>query len=92
MWKEKHKTLEVQNNGTPWAINSRAIILDDHLICKVKDIAIKTCQAGGVINRRQIDNIAKGVVRVNNPDILKKFGRTVELINWWARGIFTQLN
>ena len=36
---------------------------------KVKDIATGTRQAGGVINRRQILNIAKSVIRENNPDI-----------------------
>ena len=56
-------------------------LLDDSLIKKVKDIAIGTCQPGGVINRRQIVNIGKSVVRANNPDILKEFGGTVELTN-----------
>ena len=36
----------------------RTIILDDHLIRKVKDITIGTRQAGDVIDRRQIVNIA----------------------------------
>ena len=70
----------------------RPNILDDHLIRKVMDIAIGTRQAGGVINRKQIVNIAKGVVKANNPDILKEFGVTVELTNRWARGILTKLN
>ena len=66
--------------------------MDDHLIRKVKDIAIGTRQAGGVFNRRQILNIAKGVIRANNPNILKEFGGTVELTDRWARGILTKLN
>ena len=66
--------------------------MDDKLIKKVKDIAIGTRQAGGVINRRQIVNIAKGVVRANNPDILKEFGGTVELTNRWARSVLSDLN
>ena len=32
--------------------------MDDNLIKKVKDIAIATRQGGGVINRKQIVNIA----------------------------------
>ena len=59
----------------------RPNLLDENLIKKVKDIAIGTPQAGGVINRRQILNIAKGVVKSNNPDILVEFGGTVELTN-----------
>ena len=66
--------------------------MDDHLIRKVKDIAIGTRQVGGVINRRQILKIAKGVIRANNPDILKEFSGTVELTDRWTRGILTKLN
>ena len=57
--------------------------MDDNLIKKVKGIAIGTRQDGGVINRRQIVNIAKGVVRANNPDILKEFGWTVADLSTW---------
>ena len=66
--------------------------MDDNLIKKVKDIAIGTGQASGVISRRQIVNIAKGIVRENNPDILKGFGGTIELINRWARSVLSDLN
>ena len=40
-------------------------MLDKHLIRKVKDIATETQQVGGVVNRRQILNIAKVVIRSN---------------------------
>ena len=66
--------------------------MDDCLIGKVKDIATGTRQIGGVINRRQILNIDEGVIRENNPDILKEFGGTVELTDRWARSILTTLN
>ena len=56
----------------------RPNILDDHLIRKVKDNATGTRQASGVVNRREILNIAKGVIRVSNPDILKEFVGIVE--------------
>ena len=66
--------------------------MDDNLIKKVKDIAVGTRQAGDVINKRQIVNIAKDVVKENNPNILKKFGGTVELTNRWARSVLSDLN
>ena len=66
--------------------------MEDNLIKKVKDIAIVTRQAGGVINRMQIVNIAKSVVRANNPDILKEFSETVELTTRWARRVLSDLN
>ena len=55
----------------------RPNVLDDHLIRKVKNIAMGTRQAGGVINRKQTFNIAEGVIRGNNSGILKEFGETV---------------
>ena len=53
--------------------------LDGNLIKKVKDIAIGTRSARGVINRKQILNIMKGVVKANNPSSLKKFGGKLHL-------------
>ena len=67
-------------------------ILDNHLIRKVKDIAIGTRQAGRFINRSQISNIAKDVISANNSDILKEFNGTLKLTDRGARGILTKLN
>ena len=46
----------------------------------------------GVINRKQVLNIAKGVIRANNPVILKECDGTVELTDRWGRGILTKFN
>ena len=83
-WKNKCKT-----GGDNFVFKKvgRPNLLDDNLIKKVKDIAIGTRQAGGVINTRQVVNIAKGVVRANNPDILKESSGTVELTNRWSRSV-----
>ena len=59
--------------------------MDDHLIRKVKEIAIGSRQTGEVINRRQILNIAKGVNWANKPDILKELGGTAKLTDRWTR-------
>ena len=88
-WKNKFKT---GTDSFVFKKVGRPNLLDNNLIKKVEDIAIGTRQAGGVINRRQIVNIAKGVVRANNPDILKEFGGTVELTNRWARSVLCDLN
>ena len=77
-WKNKCKT---RGDNFVFKKTRRPDLLDDNLIKKVKDIAIGTRQAGGVINRRQIVSIAKGIVRANNPNILKDFDDTVELTN-----------
>ena len=55
------------------------------MIKKVKDIAFGTRSAGRVINRKQILNIANGVVKANNPNSLKEFGGKLELTDRWAR-------
>ena len=56
-------------------------MLDETQLKKVKDIAIGTRAAGGVINRKQVLNIPKDVIRANNPNALKAFGGSV----WWKR-------
>ena len=61
------------------------------MLKKVKDIAIGTRAAGGVINRKQILNIAKGVVRANNPNALKEFGGNLDLTDRWTRDVLKQL-
>ena len=88
-WKNKFKT-----GGDNFVSKKvgRPNLLEDNLIKKVKDIAIVTRQAGGVINRMQIVNIAKSVVRANNPDILKEFSGTVELTTRWVRIVLSDLN
>ena len=57
----------------------------------MKDIAIGARAPGGVINRKQILNIAKGVVKASNPSSLKKFGRTLELTDRWARDLLDSM-
>ena len=66
--------------------------LSDDLLRKVKDIAIGTRMAGGVVNRRQLINIGKGVLRANDPHLLKEFGGHVDLSKDWAKRIFKKLN
>ena len=66
-------------------------MLDKTLLKKVKDIAIGTRAAGGVVNRKQILNIAKGVVRANNPSELKEFGGSLDLTRDVARDVLKQL-
>ena len=65
----------------------RPNLLDEYLLKKVKNIAIGTRAAGGVINRRLFLNIAKGVVKANNPNTLKEYGGSLELTDRWARGV-----
>ena len=65
--------------------------LDSGMLKKVKDIALETRMAGGVINRRQLRSIATGVVRVNITNPLKEYGGNLVLTNKWARGVLEKL-
>ena len=55
------------------------------MIKKIKDIIVGTRIAGRVINRCTVICIANGVIRANQPNLLKEFGGTVELTDCWAR-------
>ena len=66
----------------------RPNLLDETLPKKVKDIAIGTRAAGGVINRKQI---LKVVVRANNPSALREFGGSLNLTDHWARDVLKRL-
>ena len=68
----------------------RPNLLDETLLKKVKNIAIGTRAAAGVINRKPILDIAKGVVKANNPNALKEFGGSLELTDFWARDVLKQ--
>ena len=81
-WNLKYK--DGANNVTFKKVG-RPNLLDDNLIKKVKAIAFRTRSAGGVINRKQILNIANGVEKTNNPNSLKGFGGKLELTDRWAR-------
>ena len=80
-WKKKFKDADTFEKA------GRPNLLDSDLLKKVKDIAIRTRMAGGVINRKLILNIAKGVVKANNPSCLKEFGGTLDLTDRWARNV-----
>ena len=61
------------------------------MLKKVKDIALGTRMAVGVINRRQVINIATGMVRANNPNLLKEYGGDIMLTDKLARGVLEKL-
>ena len=46
---------------------------------------------GGVIKRQQLINVGNGVIRANNPEMLKEFG-TIEFTEGWTRSVLKSLN
>ena len=69
----------------------RPNLLNSGMLKKVKDIALETRMAGGVINRRQLTSIATGVVRAINLNLLKEYGGDLVLIDKWAIGVLERL-
>ena len=65
----------------------RPYLLDSNLMKNVEDIGFRMRAARGAINRRQILNIGKGVVKDKNSSSLKEFGGTIELTDRWARDL-----
>ena len=69
----------------------RPYLLDSNLMKNVEDIAFRTRAARGAINRRQILNIGKGVVKDKNSSSLKESGGTIELTDRWARDLLDSM-
>ena len=86
-WKNKY-------NDGDWTVIKRIgkpNLLDSGMITKVKDIALGTRMAGGVISRCQLISIATEKVTVNNPNLLKEYGGDLVLTDKWARGVLEKL-
>ena len=62
------------------------------MLKKVKDIALGTRMAGEAIKRRQLISIATGVVKANNPNMLKEYSGGLVLTDKWARGVLENLS
>ena len=62
------------------------------MLRKVKYIVVGTRAAGGVISRRMVIAIGKGVVKANKPNLLKEFGGNLDLTEGWSRGVLKSLD
>ena len=70
----------------------RPNLLSDDLMAKVKTIMIGTCAAGTAISRRIVMANENGVVKSNNPILLKENGGSLQLTEDWARGVLKSMN
>ena len=64
---------------------------DDALLVKAKHITLATGVPVSVINRKQLINTGNGVIRADNPEMLKPFGGTIELKEGWTRSVLKSL-
>ena len=77
-WKKKCN----DGNWTVIKRIGRPNLLDSGMLKNVKDIALGTRMARGAISRGQLINITTGVVRANNPNLLKEYGGNIVLTEW----------
>ena len=81
---------KMRNNHVNVPRSGRPNLLGDPMLKKIKDIIIGTRIAGGVINRRTVLCIANGVVKANQPNLLKEFGGGLVLTDRWARHLLSK--
>ena len=65
--------------------------MDETLLNKAKENSNQHNSSWCSYNRKQILNIAKGVVRANNTNVLKEFGEKLDLNDRWERDVLKQL-
>ena len=54
---------------------------------KIRDVVIGSRLAGTVISRKMVIAIGTGVIKANEPKILKEFGESLELTEGWAQNV-----
>ena len=88
-WKTKY-----QKNGNETVLKSigRPNLLSDILLKKTKNIIIGTRLAGTVISRRMVMAIGTGVVKANDPSLLKEYGGHLQLTEDWARSLLISMD
>ena len=57
------------------------------MLKKIKDVIIGSRLVGTVISREMVVAVGTGVVKANEPKILRKFGESLELTEGWARNV-----
>ena len=67
------------------------MVRNDDLLTKTKDNIIGTRQAGRMISRRVVIAIGAGVVKVNEPNLLKEYGGPLKLSEDWARYVLKSM-
>ena len=61
--------------------------MEDDILKKLIDVIIGSRLAGTVISRKMVVAIGTGIVKTNEPKILREFGGSLELTEGWARNI-----
>ena len=66
--------------------------MDDEILKKIKDVLIESRLAGTVISRKTVVAIGTGVVKANEPKILKEFDGSLELTEGWTQKVLKSVD
>lgn len=62
--------------------------MDDETLLKIRGVIIESRLVGTLIPQKVVVAIGTDVIKANEPKILKKFGRSLELTEGWARNVY----
>ena len=74
-WKESCKKKKNDQSTVPIQRKGRPNLVDDEMLKKIKDIIVGSRLAGTAISRKMVIVIATGIIKANDLNILREFGR-----------------
>ena len=90
-WKESCKKKKNDQPIAPIQRKGRPNLVDDEMLKKTKDI-VGSRLARTAISRKMVTAIATGVIKANDPNILREFGGSLELTEGWARSALKSMD
>ena len=91
-WKESCKKKKNNQPIAPIQRKGRPNLVDDEMLKKIKDIIVGSRLAGTAISRKMVIAIATGVIKANDPKILREFDGSLELTEGWARNVLKSMD
>ena len=91
-WKESCKRKENDQPIVPIQRKGRPNLMDDEMLKKIKDTIVGSRLAGTAISREMVITIVTGVIKANDPNILREFGGSLELTKGWAHSILKSMD
>ena len=77
--------MPIQRKGRPNLVN-------DEMLKKIQDVIVALRLAVTAIFRKMVITIATGVIKGNDPNILREFGGSLKLTEGWARSVLKSMD
>ena len=90
-WKESCKKKKNNQLIVPIQRKGRPNLADNEIL-KIKDIIVGSRLACTAISPKIVIAIATGVIKANDPNILREFGESLELTEGWARSVLKSMD